>query len=276
MCARTCAHCRRMYACPRRRRKHERECAANPFRRVYTCDVCPGVVHFTRRGARVHKTGQKHKARVARALVAGVGMNTVVPLAATLATLPFPAGKFDVILVDPPWKYRNTASAGAAEEQYRIMSIDELAALPVKELAHEEGSALFMWSTAPQMSTAIELITKWGFNYKTIFANWVKTSSSGARVMRPGNYSRPSSEFLAMAVRGRRAFARLRGSEGDRNISQLLVVPVTQHSKKHDEQYDLIERFLKEEMRGNATRKVELFARRHREGWEAWGDEVVG
>lgn len=154
------------------------------------------------------------------------------------------------------------------------MSVAELGALPVQSLANSEGCALFMWTTGPMLPQALEVIRLWGFTYKTVFTTWVKTSSAKrARVLGPGNYSRSGSELLLVALRGRGAFSRLRGSSGDRSIPQVVDAVVQQHSRKPDVVYDLIERFLRPEMRGVA-RKVELFARRRREGWVAWGNEV--
>src|SRR5262245_8356026 len=39
--------------------------------------------------------------------------------------------KFGSIYADPPWPYENTTSRGAAENHYRTMRVDRIAALPV-------------------------------------------------------------------------------------------------------------------------------------------------
>ena len=44
-------------------------------------------------------------------------------------------GTYEIIYADPPWRYSAKKVQGAAENHYPTMSIDELCALPVAELA---------------------------------------------------------------------------------------------------------------------------------------------
>ena len=44
-------------------------------------------------------------------------------------------GTYEIIYADPPWRYSAKKVQGAAENHYPTMSIDELSALPVAELA---------------------------------------------------------------------------------------------------------------------------------------------
>ena len=74
--------------------------------------------------------------------------------------------KYGIIYADPPWKYAQKRLSGAAEHHYPTMSIEELCALPVADLAAED-SALFLWATFPQLPEALRLIKAWGFTYKT-------------------------------------------------------------------------------------------------------------
>ena len=74
-------------------------------------------------------------------------------------------GTYEIIYADPPWRYSAKKVQGAAENHYPTMSIDELCALPVAELAAKD-SALFMWATFPQLPEALRLIRAWGFTYK--------------------------------------------------------------------------------------------------------------
>ena len=66
-------------------------------------------------------------------------------------------GKYAVIYADPPWRYSQKGLQGAAEKHYPTMSIEELCALPVAELAAKD-SALFMRTTFPQLPEALRLI----------------------------------------------------------------------------------------------------------------------
>ena len=71
------------------------------------------------------------------------------------------------------WRYSAKKVQGAAEKHYPTMSIDELCALPVAEIAAPD-SALFMWATFPQLPEALRLIKAWGFNYKSAAFVWLK------------------------------------------------------------------------------------------------------
>lgn len=57
--------------------------------------------------------------------------------------------KYDVILADPPWKYRNWSKRGegkGAAGQYDTMAVDDIMRLPVGNIAAKD-SVLFMWVT---------------------------------------------------------------------------------------------------------------------------------
>ena len=84
-----------------------------------------------------------------------------------------PIGTYNIIYADPPWRYEQRKVQGAAENHYPTMSIDELCALPVPELAAKD-CALFLWATFPQLPEALRLIRAWGFRYKTVAFVWLK------------------------------------------------------------------------------------------------------
>ncbi len=52
--------------------------------------------------------------------------------------------KYGIIYADPPWRYDMKRGHGAAENHYPTMSIEEICALPVADLAAKD-SALFLW-----------------------------------------------------------------------------------------------------------------------------------
>ena len=87
-------------------------------------------------------------------------------------------GTYEIIYADPPWRYSAKKVQGAAENHYPTMSIDELCALPVAELAAKD-SALFMWATFPQLPEALRLIRAWGFTYKSVAFVWLKKNKKG-------------------------------------------------------------------------------------------------
>ena len=85
--------------------------------------------------------------------------------------------KYKIIYADPPWRYARSKVQGAAEKHYPTMSIEELCALPVKEIA-DKDCILFLWATFPQLKEALQLIKAWGFliNHKVIFDYLFKSS----------------------------------------------------------------------------------------------------
>ena len=83
------------------------------------------------------------------------------------------AKKYGVIYADPPWHYDRRHGHGVAENHYPTMSLNEICALPVADLA-AENSALFLWATFPQLKEALRVIDAWGFQYKTLAFLWLK------------------------------------------------------------------------------------------------------
>lgn len=171
--------------------------------------------------------------------------------------------KFNVVYADPPWRYRDKAKAGnrGAECQYPVMTLDEIKALPVQELAQKD-CALFMWATWPLLTEALEVIQAWDFTYKTIGFVWVKLNRSGQGVFTGlGHYTRSNSEPCLLATRGK--VKRISAS-----VHSVLHAPLRRHSEKPPETRDRIVQLL-----GDVPR-VELFARQAVPGWARWGLEA--
>ena len=81
--------------------------------------------------------------------------------------------QYGIIYADPPWHYDRKHGSGVAENHYPTMSIEEICALPVSELAAKD-SALFLWATFPQLNEAFRVIDACGFKYKTLAFLWLK------------------------------------------------------------------------------------------------------
>lgn len=170
-------------------------------------------------------------------------------------------GKYNIIYADPPWRYQRNKVQGAAENHYPTMSIEELCALPVADLAAPD-SALFLWATFPQLPAALRLIEAWGFQYKSVGFVWLKENrKAGGWFTGLGFWTRGNAEICLFATRGhpKRQAA---------NVHQFIISPVEAHSKKPDEARDKIVALL-----GDLPR-VELFARQTSPGWDVWGNEV--
>ena len=173
-----------------------------------------------------------------------------------------PIRTYNIIYADPPWRYEQRKVQGAAENHYSTMSIDELCALPVPELAAKD-CALFLWATFPQLSEALHLIRAWGFRYKTVAFVWLKRNrKSPSWFYGMGYWTRSNAEICLLATKGKPK----RQSAG---VHQFIISPIEQHSKKPDEARDKILALM-----GNLPR-VELFARQKTPGWDAWGNEIA-
>ena len=98
--------------------------------------------------------------------------------------------QYGIIYADPPWHYDRKHGSGVAENHYPTMSIEEICALPVSELAAKD-SALFLWATFPQLNEAFRVIDAWGFKYKTL-AFWHGLLDPLKRGGLPAGNQRPS------------------------------------------------------------------------------------
>ena len=127
----------------------------------------------------------------------------------------------------------------------------------------DRDSALLLWTTMPHLPDAWRLVEAWGFAYKTVGFTWAKRTPSGdGWHMGPGYWTRSNTEPCLLATKG--SPPRLAA-----DVSQLVIAPVGRHSAKPAEVHDRIERLV-------AGPYLELFARRVRPGWTAWGNEIEG
>lgn len=142
------------------------------------------------------------------------------------------------------------------------MPIEEIKALPVADLAADD-CALFLWITMPMLCEAWEVMRAWGFSFKTAAFVWIKLNKKADTVFwGPGNWTHANAELCLLATKGH-------PKRQARNIHQVIISRIEEHSKKPEEARRRIERLM-----GNVPR-VELFARRHVPGWDVWGNEVV-
>ncbi|SDH93978.1 MT-A70 family methyltransferase [Roseospirillum parvum] len=169
---------------------------------------------------------------------------------------------YSLIYADPPWLFANYSSAGEAKNplaHYACMGLDQIQALPVGHLAAPD-CLLAMWATFPMLPQALETLAAWGFTYKTGGA-WHKRTTGGKTAFGTGYVLRSAAEVFLIGTMGR---PRL-GSRSERN---LVDAPTREHSRKPDEMAELLSRLVPD------GRRVELFARETRPGWDCWGDQV--
>ena len=191
-----------------------------------------------------------------------------------------PRAHYGAIVADPPWHFRartalqmsNWTSRRDAEKHYAVMGIDDIKALPVKDLAAKDAH-LFIWTTGPCLPKTFEVMEAWGFRYSAVAFTWVKLKRSfnsyQLRVLPTaesdlhvglGLTTRKNAEFCLLARRGNaRRIAK--------NVREIILSPVREHSRKPDEAYARVKRYC-------AGPYLELFARAPRKGWDVWGNQT--
>jgi N6-adenosine-specific RNA methylase IME4 len=174
--------------------------------------------------------------------------------------------RFATILADPPWQFVNSTGKIAPEHKrltrYCTMRLDEIIALPVKELT-EPTAHLYLWCPNALLPEGLSVMEAWGFKYKSNIV-WHKVRKDGGSDGRGvGFYFRNVTEVILFGVRGKNGRTL---SPGRRQVN-LLATRKREHSRKPDEQYDLIEAC-------SPGPFLELFARGTRGGWTTWGNQA--
>lgn len=172
--------------------------------------------------------------------------------------------KYNVIYADPPWSYKVWSKKGAgrsAESHYPTMSIEAIKALPVSRLAARD-CALFLWITFPMLREGWGVMDAWGFTFKTVAFVWVKQCRKSDSIFTGmGYWTRANAEICLLATRGH-------PKRAARDVKQVILSHIEEHSKKPDEARRRIEALM-----GDVPR-IELFARQAPPGWDVWGNEV--
>jgi N6-adenosine-specific RNA methylase IME4 len=184
---------------------------------------------------------------------------------ATLLTLPSPTCTiedldklvergltFGTIYADPPWAYGNQATRSATDNHYDTMTLEEIAALPMSELAADECH-LHLWTTNAFLHASFHLLEDWGFEFKSLLV-WDKDKFG------IGNYWRLQTEYLLLGVKGGLTFL-------DHSQPNIVRSARARHSAKPEAVRRMIEKV-------SPGPRLEMFARRISNGWTAWGNEI--
>lgn len=179
----------------------------------------------------------------------------------------FPEKKYDIVALDPPWHYRGqiqhngVATTGCANAHYSTVPLKDMLTLPLETLLNPD-SLVFMWATAPCLEDALALGNARGLKYATIAFVWNKVRPN------PGYYTMSQCEYVLVWKNGK--IPQPRGARNVRQFfeSECYTEKRGRHSEKPTEIYDRITEMFPEQS------KLELFARKPRDGWEVWGNEV--
>ena len=174
--------------------------------------------------------------------------------------------QYGTILADPPWRFQNRTGKVAPEHRrltrYNTLSVKEISELPVCDYVAEIAHC-YLWVPNALLPLGLEVLDAWGFEYKTNLI-WHKVRKDGGSDGRGvGFYFRNVTELLLFGVRGKNA----RTLDAGRRQVNLFSSRKREHSRKPDEQYDIIE---------NCSRGpyLELFGRGPRDGWTVWGEQA--
>lgn len=164
-----------------------------------------------------------------------------------------PDGLFEVIVIDPPWPLGDGAEYDPdyfrAGLPYPHKSIEGIKAL---EIPAADDCVLWLWCINRLLHDAFHVVEAWGFEPKCV-VTWAK------EWIGLGSWLRGQTEHCILAIKGKVPWEIT-------DQSTLIRAPVREHSRKPDEFYTLVDTLCH-------GRKLDMFSREKREGWEQWGDE---
>ena len=175
--------------------------------------------------------------------------------------IPFPDKKYNVIVVDPPWQLKKLTHKARPNQvgfDYPTMSCEEISTLPIQDITGN-NCWCFLWTTQKYLTNAMEIIKDWEFNHLFTMV-WEKTYGRSSGMPLYG--FRWNAEFIVVGVN----FKPQIWQKGKPLIPMVFQAPNIGHSIKPQKFYDLIN--------GLGNTRLDMFAREHKEGWDAWGDEV--
>jgi len=170
-------------------------------------------------------------------------------------------------VADPPWPYEDwpigwlTKPKGITPNGRRVvlpyarMTLGRIMALPIAELAEPDGCHIYLWTTNRWLPRAFQVLDIWGVRYGQTLV-WTKTPKG----LGPGGAWAQSTEYCLVGRIGSLKWKQ-------RLDSTWFNWPRTsEHSRKPEHFLDMVEQV-------SPGPYVELFARRHRLGWDVWGNE---
>lgn len=174
--------------------------------------------------------------------------------------------KFATILVDPPWQFQNRTGKIAPEHKrlsrYETLTLAEIQGLPVAAISLPT-SHVYLWCPNALLPEGLSVLEAWGFKYKSNIV-WHKIRKDGGSDGRGvGFYFRNVTELILFGVRGKNA----RTLPPGRSQVNYICSRKREHSRKPDEQYQIIESC-------STKPYIELFARGERIGWKSWGNQA--
>lgn len=174
--------------------------------------------------------------------------------------------RFKTVLADPPWQFQNKTGKVAPEHKrlnrYGTMDLQAIMDLPVADVL-DDTAHLYLWVPNALLPEGLRVLDAWGFTYKSNLV-WHKVRKDGGSDGRGvGFYFRNVTELVLFGVRGKNA----RTLDAGRTQVNLFATRKREHSRKPDEQYEIIEAC-------SPGPYLEMFARGTRPKWTVWGNQA--
>ena len=219
---------------------------------------------------------------------------------------------FDVVVADPPWNFSDLLKMSnvkrGADSNYPTMSLQDIKNLPVKKLASPGGSILCLWVPSSLLAGGLDVMKAWQFKQKSIFVwnktkkdvfadtkklfskkiqsipkllnrkeinQWIeenidldnsklnKSTSFGL-----GRLFRQSHEICLIGINNTGIYKKLT----NKSQRSVCFAENIRHSQKPEALQDSLDLMFS----GENIKKLELYARRNRLGWQCLGNEIDG
>ncbi len=163
-----------------------------------------------------------------------------------------PQGKFEVLVIDPPWNYGREYSPDSSRiaNPYPEMTQGELLDM---EIPSADDCVLFLWTTHAFIWDAKELMEEWGFEKKAVLV-WDKEK------MGMGAWFRMQCEFCLVGIKGKPIWNNTKWRD-------IIKEGRREHSRKPDVFYEMVNEI-------TVGRKLDYFSRESRDGWTSYGNET--
>jgi N6-adenosine-specific RNA methylase IME4 len=207
--------------------------------------------------------------------------------------------KFQVIAADPPWPFVDSLKmsdvARGAEANYNTMTISKIKLMPVKEVSDPDGAILVLWVPSSLLQEGLDVMNAWGFKHKQTYI-WVKNKKepllpllkkfakkaaedgfkktildiansfnlNDTLAFGMGRLFRQTHEIALVGINNKKIYKLLK-NKSQRSVS--LDVNL-KHSKKPEHLQNSLEIMFPD------TERLEIFARREKDGWTCIGNEV--
>jgi len=166
--------------------------------------------------------------------------------------------QYGVIYADPPWHFKPysdiTGMDRAADNHYPTMTLEDIKALPVPAAP---DSILFLWATVPMLPEALDVMTAWGFTYRS-HCIWVKHKAG------TGYWFRNRHELLLVGTRGN-----IPAPAPGEQYESIIEARAGEHSAKPFHFTEIIEKLFPTLPRLEMFHRGETYG-----GWDYWGNEA--